>query len=116
MVKCKILSNTEIEQVLRETYSEKPAERKRALTRLCPCKLLRKVDQVWDRVFEMTDDKSAIVRMQAVHSLADGSPVDLEDKVIEKLEEMWNDEDDKVKKIVRRILNSYRRSGKWNIL
>ncbi|MNF17921.1 hypothetical protein D3C80_2217100 [compost metagenome] len=57
-----------------------------------------------------------MVRDQVVHSLCDGSPASMELQVVETLEKLWNDEDEKVKKKVRKALNSYRRTGKWNVL
>jgi hypothetical protein len=40
----------------------------------------------------------------------------MEFRVVEVLEKMYNDKDDGVKKYVRKALNSYRRTGKWNVL
>lgn len=90
--------------------------RKQALKKLCPCKLKSDIDQVWNRIFEMYTDPDANVRYQVIHSLCDGSPKDREFAVIQTLEQMWNDPDEKIKRAVRRVLTSYRRTGKWNIL
>ena len=74
------------------------------------------LDMVWERLFEMTTDESAMVRDQALHALGDGSPRHLEDRVVEVIERMYNDPDASVRKKARRMLNSYRHTGKWNVL
>jgi formyltetrahydrofolate synthetase len=92
---------------------------------------------------EMTSDENALVRDQALHALggtrlcsaiefalarceltslvqlnmvADGSPSHLEERIVEVVERLYNDPDINVKKKARRMLNSYRRTGKWNVL
>lgn len=59
---------------------------------------------------------SGIVRDQALHALGDGSPKHLEERIIQEVEKLYNDPHPDVKKKARRMLNSYRRTGKWNIL
>jgi hypothetical protein len=36
--------------------------------------------------------------------------------VVEAVERLYNDPDASVKKKARRMLNSYRRTGRWNVL
>lgn len=110
------LYNCTLEDFLELTKNESPLIRKKALKNLCPCKVKSDIEQVWNRVFEMYDDPDENVRYQVLHTLCDGSPKDREDKVIEVLEKLWNDQDEKVKRRVRKALNSYRRTGNWNIL
>ena len=59
---------------------------------------------------------SGMVRDQALHALGDGSPTHLEERIVEEVEKLYNDPYPDVKKKARRMLNSYRRTGKWNVL
>jgi hypothetical protein len=67
-------------------------------------------------VISLKNDPSDIVREQAVHNLCDGSPKEMEEKVIETLETMWNDQSEVVRKKVRKVLVGYRKTGRWNVL
>lgn len=113
---CSESPSADFEEILKKTYSNKPQERKQALKEFCPCHVKKNIDVIWDRIFEMLEDESPIVRDQVVHSLCDGSPNEKEEQVIEALEKLWNDPDATVRKKVRTALNSYRRTGKWNVL
>lgn len=57
-----------------------------------------------------------MVRDQALHALGDGSPTHLEERIVEAVEQLYNDPCFNVKKKARRMLNAYRRTGKWNVL
>ena len=105
-----------VDEYIKWTYDPNPMERKRALKELCPCHVRANFDAVWERIFELTDDEVAIVRDQALHALGDGSPKHLEERIVEVCEKKYNDPDPNVKKKARRMLNSYRRTGKWNVL
>ena len=59
---------------------------------------------------------AGIVRDQALHALGDGSPRHLEERIVEAVEQLYNDPFPDVKKKARRMMNSYRKNGKWNIL
>ena len=83
---------------------------------LCPCSVRADIDMVWERIFEMVDDVSPIVRDQAMHALGDGSPRHLEARIVEAMGKRYNDEDPAVRKKARRMMNAYRRTGKWNVL
>lgn len=63
-----------------------------------------------------THTNAGMVRDQAFHALGDGSPAHLEERVIKAAENLYNDPYPDVKKKARRLLNSYRKTGKWNIL
>ena len=105
-----------VDEYLAGTHDSNPQMRKRALKAMCPCKVQKEIDQIWERVFEMVKDPDPVVRYQVLHTLCDGSPREREEEVIAALESLWNDEDDKIRRAVRRALNEYRRTGKWNIL
>lgn len=108
--------SVDFEEILTATFSDNPSIRKQALREFCPCHVKKDINLIWDRILEMRDDPSGIVREQVVHSLCDGSPKEREDEIIQTLEGMWNDPEEKVRKKVRKALNSYRRTGNWNVL
>ncbi len=57
-----------------------------------------------------------IVRDQALHALGDGSPGHLEERIVEVIEQLYNDPFPDVKKKARRMMKAYRYTGKWNVL
>jgi len=104
-----------IHDYIERTKDKNASNRKKALKEMCPCHVKKEIPIIWDRVFEMVNDVNPTVRDQVVHILCDGAPKSREVEVIETLEKMWNDPDDRVKKRVRRALGEYRRTGNWNI-
>lgn len=54
--------------------------------------------------------------VQALHALGDGSPTHMEEEIMEAVERLYNDPHPNVKKKARRMMNAYRRTGKWNVL
>lgn len=98
---------------LERTYDPNPQRRKKALKDLCPCHVRADIPQLWERIFECLQDLDGAVRGQALHALGDGSPSHLEQRIVEAL---YNDPHPDVKKKARKMLNSYRRTGKWNVL
>lgn len=105
-----------VEEFIGATRDEDWRVRKAALKEMCPCHVKKEIPELWNRILEMYEDENAMVRDQVVHSLCDGSPASMELQVVETLEKMWCDKDERVRKKVRRALNSYRRNGKWNVL
>lgn len=105
-----------IADYLLRTENPNPKKRKQALKDLCPCHVRADIPELWERIFQLLSDEEGIVRDQALHALGDGSPSHLEEKIVIKLEELYNDPHPDVKKKARRMLNSYRRTGKWNVL
>ena len=103
-------------EYLQRTHDPDPRKRKAALKDLCPCHVRADIPQLWDRIFEMLSDEEGCVRDQALHALGDGSPGHLEHRIIEAVEALYNDPFPDVKKKARKILNAYRRTGKWNVL
>ena len=59
---------------------------------MCPCRVKGDIEDFWERVFDMTDDIDADVRFQVLHTLCDGSPVHLEDRVIDAVASFNGDE------------------------
>eukprot|EP01122_Echinamoeba_exundans_P015660 TRINITY_DN7548_c0_g1_i1.p1 TRINITY_DN7548_c0_g1~~TRINITY_DN7548_c0_g1_i1.p1 ORF type:complete len:124 (+),score=22.11 TRINITY_DN7548_c0_g1_i1:37-408(+) len=108
-----------IEEQIERTKSSDWRERKQALKEICPCKVEKEIDMFWKRVFEMAreGDPSPQVRYQILHTLCDGSPSHFEDEVLDVIQSVfWNDEDEKTRRAARRVVTSYRHTGKWNIM
>jgi hypothetical protein len=108
-------SEDQIPQLLALTYDDDPKVRRLALKHLCPCRLQRQRDVVWDRIFEMTTDGDPGVRRDVVHAMTDGSPRDFAAVVLTHLEPMLRDADPQVRKYVRRTLTTIRRTGRINV-
>lgn len=98
------------------THHELAEVRLKSIQRLCPCRVLDNIYQFWDRIFEMKTDKSSAVRMQVLHNMCDGSPAEYENKVREALEVFNCDEDKEIRRKAHKVLGSYLRTGKYNIL
>jgi len=64
----------------------------------------------------MVHDTHASVRAQVLHTLCDGSPVHLEPKVVDALEVFNRDSDLAIRRRAHKIMASYARTGKWNVL
>lgn len=105
-----------ITDCLQRTFDPNPIVRRKAVREMCPCKVQKEIDQLWNRLLEMVTDEDASIRYEVVHVLCDGSPKDREESIVGALEKMWNDTDLTVRRRVRRALGEYRRSGNWNIL
>ena len=105
-----------LDEFMKATHDPSAKVRRLALRELCPCHIKHDVKEFWDRIIEMTTDEDAEVRYQVLHNLCDGSPASREDDVIAALETLHNDKDAKVRRQVHRVLTSYRKTGKWNIL
>jgi len=97
------------------THDEDPKVRRLALKHLCPCRLQRKRDLVWERVFELTGDPDPGVRRDAVHAMTHGSPRDYGARVRSQLEAMRHDADLHLRKYVNRTLSAIRRTGRVNV-
>lgn len=83
---------------------------------MCPCKVKQDIDLFWARIFEMVDDFDPDVRYQVLHTICDGSPNHLELQVKDALEKFNRDPDKKIKRRTHKVLASYLRGRKWNIL
>ena len=110
------MSIESVDKCLEMTRSSDPRQRKKALKEMCPCRVRADIPQLWERIFELLNDDSEIVRDQALHALGDGSPKHLEGRIVEAVEDMYNDPAPAVRKKARRMLMAYRKTGKWNIL
>ena len=103
-------------EVLSLTHNKNENIRIKALQRFCPCRVGDSHEQFWTRIFEMADDPCAKIRYQVLHNMCDGSPDMYEGKVLEALEKFNRDPDQDVKRRAHKVMASYLRTGKWNIL
>ena len=106
----------EVDAWLSLTHHGDPKVRSKAVRALCPCHVKRQDDRIWERIFEMASDEDAHVRSTILHALGDGSPRALEAQVVASLEAMRDDPDPSLRRRVRKLLASYRRTGKVNVL
>ena len=90
--------------------------RLRAVKQMCPCKLRDDVDLIWNRIFEMVDDDNDDVRYQILHTICDGSPNHLEDKISEAMEKFNHDTNSTIRRKVHKVMAIYLKTGKWNVL
>lgn len=109
------LDPDEFDALLEATYSQDARERADAARELCPCHLRDNIPAVWDRVLELARDPDLRVRKTVLHMMTDGSPREREADVIAAIETMFHDPDPKMRRVVRRLLAAYRRTGKINV-
>lgn len=109
--------NTEdIDEILEYTYSEDDDIRLEACKQLCPCKVLRDIEVFWNRVFEMVEDPDVRIRKRILHIICDGSPERVVDQVYEALGKFNYDKDSDIRRTAHKVMVTYERTGKWNIL
>ena len=98
------------------SLSEDPLIRQKAAQQMCPCRVQRDFSDFWSRIFELAQDEDSTVRYQILHNMCDGSPEGYEEKVAECLEIFNRDEDKEIRRKAHKVLASYLRTGKWNVL
>jgi hypothetical protein len=64
----------------------------------------------------MADDEDVRIRKRVLHIVCDGSPKHLEDKVYETLQKFNYDKDPDVRRTAHKVLGTYEKTGKLNIL
>jgi len=101
---------------LEKTRDKNPKVRLSAIKEMCPCKVKSDIDLFWKRIFEMVNDEDSDVRWQVLHTICDGSPEHLESQVSEALEVFNRDKNPEIKRRAHKVMASYLRTGKWNIL
>lgn len=112
-----ICRNTEdIDEILEYTYSKDDDIRLEACKQLCPCKVLRDIEVFWNRVFEMVEDPDVRIRKRILHIICDGSPERVVDQVYEALGKFNYDKDSDIRRTAHKVMVTYERTGKWNIL
>ena len=107
---------TEVDVIIALSKHDNSQIRKSSLVQMCPCRVKQDIVKFWDRVFEMVSDQDPIVRAQVLHTICDGSPNDRELQVAEAIEIFNRDPDSEIRRKAHKVLSSYIRTGKWNIL
>ena len=108
--------NNDITDLIEKTKDSNPKIRLNALKQMCPCKIKKDIDIFWNQIFAMVEDVDPNVRYQVLHTICDGSPKHLENKIADALEVFNRDPDQKIRRQAHKVLASYIRTGKWNIL
>ena len=112
-----ICRNTDdIDLILEYTHSEDNDVRLEAVKQLCPCKVQKDIEVFWERVFEMVADPDVRIRKRVLHIICDGSPERLEDKMYEAVYDYGRDADSDIRRTAHKVMATYERTGKWNIL
>lgn len=106
----------DIDIILGYTHSLDADVRLEAVKQLCPCKVQKDIEVFWDRVFELINDDDARIRKRILHIICDGSPERLEDRIYDALMEFNRDKDSDIRRTAHKVLATYERTGKWNIL
>lgn len=113
---CKAKTTDSVIEIIELSKSKSPGVRLKAIQRLCPCRVLDDIKIFWDRIFEMTYDDDPKIRYQVLHNMCDGSPPEYENKVLESLEVFNKDSDKEVRRRAHKVMGSYLKTGKYNIL
>ena len=112
-----ICNNTDdINTIISLTKDSNPQVRVTALKSMCPCHVKADIDLFWDRIIEMVNDEDDNVRYQVLHTLCDGSPSHRENNVMDAIEIFNRDKNKDIKRRAHKVLASYRKTGRWNIL
>ena len=90
--------------------------RLKAVQQMCPCRVQDDIPEFWERLFELAEDEDPAVRYQVLHNLCDGSPPQYEDQIVQCLEVFNRDKDKKVRAAASKVMASYLRTGKWNVM
>lgn len=106
----------DVDTILEISRHEDPEIRLKAVQQLCPCRVGRDIDEFWERLCDMVEDEDEKVRYQVLHNLCDGSPPHMEGKVYAALEVFNSDPNKDIRRRAHKVLGSYLRTGKWNVL
>ena len=90
--------------------------RLKAAQQMCPCRVKGDVPEFYERLFEMINDEDPKVRYQVLHNMCDGSPPHYEDRVMMCVQSLNSDSDLHVRRNASKIITSYNKTGKWNIM
>lgn len=102
----------DVESLLELSRSHVPEERRVAVRDLCTCRVRADNDGIWERFVELAGDPDVGVRRDVLHSITDSTPAERVDTVLEVLESLRNDPDERFRRRIRKTLAHYRRTGK----
>ena len=112
----RIQDTEDMDEIIELSRSESPLVRQKAAQQMCPCRVGKDFEEFWQRIFELAEDEESEVRYQILHNMCDGSPEGYEEKVAECLEIFNRDPDKDIRRKAHKVLASYLRTGKWNVL
>ena len=109
---------TDIDTVIDLTRHEDARVRQLAIKEMCPCRVRGDIEAFYRRLLspQLVEDPAVNVRQQVLHDLCDGSPAHLEQDIAQVLEVFNRDPDSKIRRTAHKVMASYHRTGKWNIL
>ncbi len=109
------MNPSKIDALLVRTRDSNPNVRRTAVRELCPCEVRADKPEVWDRILELATDPDVGVRRLAFHSMIDGSPHSRETEIVEAIELLRDDPSPKLRRQARKLLATYRRTGRINL-
>lgn len=112
----RIQDTEDMDEIIELSRSESPLIRQKAAQQMCPCRVGKDFEEFWQRIFELAEDEESEVRYQILHNMCDGSPEGYEENVAECLEIFNRDPDKDIRRKAHKVLASYLRTGKWNVL
>jgi hypothetical protein len=86
-------TDTQIDELLSLTHARDPDIRRVAVKNLCPCHMQRDRSDVWTRLLELARDPHPGVRMDVLHNLTDGSPLELAETILSVVDNLQEDPD-----------------------
>jgi len=98
------VSGEEIWRLVDLSKSSDTKDRLEAADNLCPCHVRRRIDEVWDALYQLLEDPDLQVRKAAFHTLTDGG--DLNDAALDPiLERLCETETDrKLRRKIEKLL------------
>ena len=111
-----IEATSDISELIQLTKHNDQQIKLKAVQALCPCRLKRDFEDVYDRLFELSLDEDPKVRYQVLHNICDGSPQDYEARVMKALENFNRDPDRKIRRAAHKVLGSVLHNGGWNVM
>ncbi len=98
------VSREEVADLLALSHSADPEDRYTAARFLCPCHVRGRVEEVWEALYRMMEDKDARVRQAAWHTLEDGG-LPKDEATLERLGQLHAREaDPKVRRFAETIV------------
>jgi HEAT repeat protein len=104
-----------IPELLDLTSSPSPGVRRVAVKNLCICHVQQNIDDVWERLLKLVDDKDPGVRIDVLHALTDGSPEKYADRVVGAVERLKDDPSPKVRRYAEYLRDRQHRLGRVNV-
>ena len=112
----RIKETEDIFEIIELTRVENADVRLKAAQQMCPCRVKGDIPEFYSRLFEMSSDSDSKIRYQILHNICDGSPSHYENQIVEVIERLNTDSDTHIRSAASKVLASYIRTGKWNVM